>query len=1326
MVANQELTASGNRTVLAITIIISFVAQLVSYHSSAQFAKLLDFGATPNGTLPNGTPVSDGTFLYGMTSEGGANNLGIIYKMRLDGTDITTLLHFDGVNNGANPFGSLLLEGTFLYGMTRSGGANGHGTIFKIKPDGTAFAKLLDFSSTVTGAFPQGSLISDGTFLYGITTGGGSFSYGALFKIMPDGTGFTKLYDFDYGNSGASAFGSPILVGGFLYGMTSIGGANSSGTIYKIRTDGTNYSKLLDFHGATTGNAPLGSLYSDGTFLYGMTRLGGTANHGTIFRIQTNGGGYLRLLNFSEAAGAYPKGSLISDGTSLYGTTSGFGSGAGTVFKINADGTGFLKLADINGATSGLKSEGTLLYDAASFSLFGLTSNGTNGFGNMYKLNRNGTGYSTLFNFEIEGHSPQGSLTLDGGFLYGMTNDGGAHNQGTIFRINPDGTGLAKLHDFDGINGGKSTGTLVSDGTFLYGMTYQGGVNGFGTIFKINRNGSGFVKLFDFDIATTGGVPNGALLLSGTVLYGMTSNGGTIGYGTIFKISTAGTGFLTLRNLDNLDGTNPKGSLISDGTFLYGMTSGGGNLGGGTIFKILPDGNGFAAMHEFDLNNGGHTPNGSLLLDGGFLYGMTSSGGTHGDGTIFKIKTDGSGFSALYDIELDPNISGGGGPLGSLIVEGSNLFGMVSAGGPNAQGNIFKIKADGTSYTNLLDFDSFNGSGPTASLVTDGSFLYGMTPGGGANGKGTLFRTTLTPFVSISNFEPPNGVVGTHIIISGNGFDPITDNNTVKFSNITAVVKASTPTSLTVVVPVGATTGPIEVTAGTTATSSADFIVDTEAVMVNTTVQNCNVIFLPPTYAYTNAHNDMATETFVPVNPSDKVKISFLSFNVTGDILYVYDGPSDASPLLATLQGTTVPPDVAATGPGGELTLVYYWQDGSTSWNGTISCVSTGPTIIINTQPSNFIACVGDVATFTTTATGTTNIAYQWQYATTLAGTYNDIANGSGYSNVATTTLLVNTTGNFGAGFYRCKVSGDNAATVFTAAAQLTVNALPTAPTVTGASNCGAGSVVLNASGGIAGQYRWYNDATSTTPIAGETNATFTTPSLTADATYYVSINNGTCESVRTSATATINPLPTAPTATGGTTCSGSTATLNAAGGTSGQYRWYSDATIATPIAGQTNGTFITPLITASTTFHVSVDNGTCESTRTPVTATVSGVCNQPPAINATAIKVQVQGSATISLAPLLSDPDNNLNLASLRVAVQPASGAKATIEAGQNLGLDYTGINFSGTDQLAIEVCDFSGACSQRELSVEVEGEMIAYNAVSPGRDGKKVAKVF
>ncbi|MFY8185914.1 MAG: choice-of-anchor tandem repeat GloVer-containing protein, partial [Bacteroidia bacterium] len=103
------------------------------------------------------------------------------------------------------------------------------------------YSKLWDFAGgTIDGKNPQGSLTYDGTYLYGTTYQGGSSNYGMIFKIKPDGTGYTQLFSFAGTNSGIQPFYETLLLeGNFLYGMTTAGGIDGLGIIYKIQTDGT-------------------------------------------------------------------------------------------------------------------------------------------------------------------------------------------------------------------------------------------------------------------------------------------------------------------------------------------------------------------------------------------------------------------------------------------------------------------------------------------------------------------------------------------------------------------------------------------------------------------------------------------------------------------------------------------------------------------------------------------------------------------------------------------------------------------------------------------------------------------------------------------------------------------------------------------------------------------------------------------------------------------------------------------------------------------------------------------------------------------------------
>lgn len=379
----------------------------------AQCTKFYDFDSI-NGSTPLGSLIFDGTFMYGMTLFGGTNDLGIIFKIKPDGTGFSKLLDFAGSTNGSNPWGSLISVGTFLYGMTPGGGTNNKGVIFKIQPDGTGYSKLHDFIGT-DGSSPNGDLFSDGTFLYGMTSNGGANGYGVVFKIMLDGTGYSKLIDFAGTSNGSYPHGSFISDGTFLYGMTNGGGLSNYGTIFKIKPDGTGYSKLLDLTGTANGKYSGSTLISDGTFLYAITRNGGINNMGVIIKIKPDGTNFSKLLDFTGANGCTPMGSLIFDGTFLYGTTRyGGADSSGVIFKIKSDGTNYVNLLDFASTSVGKNPFSTFISDSSY--LYGMTAyGGINGYGTIFKyalVTNEITEKNTSINFNIYPNPTKGTFTI--------------------------------------------------------------------------------------------------------------------------------------------------------------------------------------------------------------------------------------------------------------------------------------------------------------------------------------------------------------------------------------------------------------------------------------------------------------------------------------------------------------------------------------------------------------------------------------------------------------------------------------------------------------------------------------------------------------------------------------------------------------------------------------------------------------------------------------------------------------------------------------------------------------------------------------------------
>ena len=364
------------------------------------------------------------------------------------------------------------------------------------------------------------------------------------------------------------------------------------------------------------------------------------------------------LKTFTGLDGANPVAGLIQDSAGvLYGTAYLGGTafqpgnvGYGTVFKLNPDGSGFAVIKDFAASTIGTTGASPVagLMRGTDGALYGTAYlGGSSGYGTVFRLNPDGTGFTVLKNFDSSttGDSPFGEL-MQGtdGALYGTAPYGGTFGYGTVFKLNPDGTGFTVLKHFDSSTSGDTpvSGLIQGAGGTLYGTAAHGGSGGSGTVFRLNPNGTGFTVLKNFASSTTGGNLN-AGLMRGTdgALYSTAYEGGSSGSGTVFKLNPDGTGFIVLKNLDSsTTGANPIGEMIqgTDGV-LYGTAYLGGISGDGTVFKLNPDGSDFAVLHHFNPSTISIKPYANLMQGAdGNLYGTTRYGGDdNSDGTVFRI-----------------------------------------------------------------------------------------------------------------------------------------------------------------------------------------------------------------------------------------------------------------------------------------------------------------------------------------------------------------------------------------------------------------------------------------------------------------------------------------------------------------------------------------------------------------------------------------------------------------------------------------------------------------------------------------------------------------
>jgi uncharacterized repeat protein (TIGR03803 family) len=393
--------------------------------------------------------------------------------------------------------------------------------------------EVLHAFSGADGAWSRGSLVRDGTVLYGRTAIGGAANSGTIFRIDEDGGGFAVLHSFSAGGSNgdgnqprhnAMLVHGDTLIGSALYGGNQHSGADrgpsthpvgapvtsqvGNGTLFTIHTDGSSYRVLHSFDGGQTPSLPHSppALAPDGHTLYGLSSLGGAHGKGTLYALDVDGSGFRVLRSFASYDGDRPHGVVTQDGDgNLFGITrSGgttpHGKGAGVIFRYElATGAYHVLHTFVTGAPG----------DGAT--------------------------------------NDHGFLALVDGVAYGTTSFGGAAGAGIVFAIHVDGSGFAIVHSF-GItpgDGARPYGSLVALGGWLYGTTTRGGASGDGTLFRVRAADRRYELLASFDRRTSGAFPEDNVVPSadGKALFGLTQAGGVHDraaksyYGTVFRVA---------------------------------------------------------------------------------------------------------------------------------------------------------------------------------------------------------------------------------------------------------------------------------------------------------------------------------------------------------------------------------------------------------------------------------------------------------------------------------------------------------------------------------------------------------------------------------------------------------------------------------------------------------------------------------------------------------------------------------------------------------------------------------------------------------------------
>jgi uncharacterized repeat protein (TIGR03803 family) len=341
---------------------------------------------------------------------------------------------------------------------------------------------------------------------------------------------------------------------GYLYGTTFAGGTVECGTVFKISTSGK-FKSIYSFAGGNDGCNPQASVIRDSSGnLYGTTESGGTANVGTVFKINSAGRESVLYAFQGGSDGAFPITDLIRDKSgNLYGTTSSGGDytlcelGCGIAFKIDPSNKETI-LHTFTGGLDGSPSGGLVMDSAGNLYGPGFGS-GLYGYGNIFEIG-SGETVTDLFDFgpglNADGDNPQNDLAFGpGAVLYGTTYEGGDLNAcigfgcGVVFSYSQGVETV--IHSFGASPSDVSlpSGPIARDAAGnLYGAAASGGPYEVGAVYKVDTSGNETL-FYSFRNGVDGGDPNGRLYVTGTgTVYGTaTTGGGVTGYGVVFKIT---------------------------------------------------------------------------------------------------------------------------------------------------------------------------------------------------------------------------------------------------------------------------------------------------------------------------------------------------------------------------------------------------------------------------------------------------------------------------------------------------------------------------------------------------------------------------------------------------------------------------------------------------------------------------------------------------------------------------------------------------------------------------------------------------------------------
>ena len=714
--------------------------------------------------------------LYGVSGNGNGNS--VLSKYTAGANTLTAVHTFEDM--GSNPTNGLVEGANGKYYGIMNGGKYNNGFIYSFDPSTSLYTKLKEFNNNSPSYEGQSSseLVKgpDGK-LYGITQYGGTNSYGVIYSFDPATNTYAKKRELSYADGGYGSGPLYLSSDGNFYGMGQYGGANGNGTIFRFNPSTLIYTILYSLT-ANDGRYSYGRLTQVGNKLYGSTANGGVNSTGTIFSFDLSTNTYVKHLDFDPYVSPYTnvKGSYSYSGLTagsngkLYGTTAYGGiNSRGTFFSFDPATLALTKIRDFNSSDGAYPQEALLL--GSDNKIYGVTSSGgTFGGGGLFSYNTSTNTYEILKHFDNAGGSNPSSVTeTTSGKLISTTNSGGTYTIGVIFSFTLSTSAYTKLYEFNNPNGKEVFGVPAkgADGK-LYGTTAQGGLNNYGILYSFDPATSVYTKLKDFDYATGGNPRSSLLKASNNKLYGMTYSGGSNGAGVIYSYDPVTNIYTKLKDLNYTTGGNPYGNSLIQGTDgkFYGMTTQGGSAGYGVIFSFDPNTLAYAKLKDFNLTDG-QNPYGSLIqAQNGKLYGLTAFGGGNQYGVLFSFDPVTLVYTKIKDFDYSRE---GAYPYGSLA-KGSNnkLYGMTAYGTNGS--TIFSLDPASNNFESLIQNYINNYSTP---YIASNDKLYSTNYTGGSFGAGNIYsyNPLSNTLNALQSFNYDNGsypYIGSSFVEVGN------------------------------------------------------------------------------------------------------------------------------------------------------------------------------------------------------------------------------------------------------------------------------------------------------------------------------------------------------------------------------------------------------------------------------------------------------------------------------------------------------------------------------------------------------------------------------